>query len=69
MRIKDVEAYWLRCPIPPERQHVSDFGRLTTFDMTLVVVTTEDGRDLASLLIDAGLARAYDGGKRESWCR
>ncbi len=43
MRIKDVEAYWLRCPIPLEKQHVSDFGRLTTFDMTLVVVTTENG--------------------------
>ena len=43
MRIKDVEAHWLRCPIPYEKQHVSDFGRLTTFDMTLVVVTTEGG--------------------------
>jgi endonuclease YncB( thermonuclease family) len=27
-----------------------------------------DGRDLSSLLIEAGLGRAYDGGKRESWC-
>jgi L-alanine-DL-glutamate epimerase-like enolase superfamily enzyme len=43
MRIKDIEAHWLRCPIPYEKQHVSDFGRLTTFDMTLVVVTTESG--------------------------
>lgn len=42
--IRDVEAFWLRCPIPPERQHVSDFGRLTHFDATLVCVTTEDGR-------------------------
>ena len=32
-----------RHPIPPERQHVSDFGRLATFDVTLVTVTTEDG--------------------------
>lgn len=44
MRIRDVRATWLRHPIPPERQHTSDFGRLTTFDMTLVTVTTEDGR-------------------------
>jgi L-alanine-DL-glutamate epimerase-like enolase superfamily enzyme len=44
MLIKNVEAYWLRCPIPPERQHVSDFGKLTTFDTTLVVVTTTDGK-------------------------
>lgn len=43
-RIADVQAYWLRCPIPYEKQHVSDFGRLEHFDMTLVVVTTDDGR-------------------------
>ena len=44
MRIRDVEAFWLHCPIPYEQQHVSDFGRLASFDMTLVRVTTEDGR-------------------------
>ena len=27
MRIKSVEARWVHIPIPPERQHVSDFGR------------------------------------------
>jgi D-galactarolactone cycloisomerase len=43
MRIEEVDAVWLRCPIPPERQHVSDFGRLEHFDMTLVTVTTEGG--------------------------
>jgi L-alanine-DL-glutamate epimerase-like enolase superfamily enzyme len=43
MRIADVTAVWLRHPIPPERQHVSDFGRMTSFDATLVTVTTEDG--------------------------
>jgi D-galactarolactone cycloisomerase len=44
MRIQDVDAHWLRCPIPREKQHVSDFGRLEHFDMMLVVVTTDDGR-------------------------
>lgn len=44
MIIKNVEAYWLRCPIQEEKQHISDYGLLTHFDMTLVVVTTEDGR-------------------------
>ncbi|HLR89753.1 MAG TPA: mandelate racemase/muconate lactonizing enzyme family protein [Balneolaceae bacterium] len=44
MIISDVEAFWLRCPIPEKKQHVSDYGLLTHFDMTLVVVTTEDGR-------------------------
>ncbi|MEM7655757.1 MAG: mandelate racemase/muconate lactonizing enzyme family protein [Bacteroidota bacterium] len=44
MKIAKVEAYWLRCPIPPERWHTSDFGTLKFFDACLVVVTTEDGR-------------------------
>lgn len=43
MKIANVEAYWLRCPIPQPKQHRSDYGLLTNFDMTLVVVTTEDG--------------------------
>jgi L-alanine-DL-glutamate epimerase-like enolase superfamily enzyme len=43
MKISNVEAFWLRCPIPKEKQHKSDYGLLTDFDMTLVVVTTEDG--------------------------
>jgi len=42
-KIADIEAYWLRCPIPTEKQHTSDYGLLTHFDMTLVVVTTDDG--------------------------
>ncbi|MBC7237766.1 MAG: mandelate racemase/muconate lactonizing enzyme family protein, partial [Chloroflexi bacterium] len=43
MRITEVSATWLRCPIPAERQHTSDFGTLTTFDMTLVRVETDAG--------------------------
>jgi D-galactarolactone cycloisomerase len=43
MKITNVEAFWLRCPIPKEKQHFSDYGLLSNFDMTLVVVTTEDG--------------------------
>ena len=43
MRIAKIEATWLRAPIPPERQHVSDFGRMTSFDTTLVRVETDDG--------------------------
>ncbi len=44
MKISNVEAFWLRCPIPKEKQHFSDYGLLTNFDMTLVVITTDDGR-------------------------
>lgn len=34
----------------------------------LADVTLSDGRDLASVLLNEKLARAYDGGKRQSWC-
>ena len=43
MIITNVEAFWLRCPIPKEKQHFSDYGLLTDFDMTLVVITTDSG--------------------------
>jgi D-galactarolactone cycloisomerase len=43
MKITDVTATWLRCPIPQINQHTSDFGRLQTFDMTLVRVETDEG--------------------------
>lgn len=43
MKIAAIESYWLRCPIPTEKQHRSDYGLLTHFDMTLVVVTTDTG--------------------------
>src|SRR5437867_8925678 len=43
MKIVDVRGTWLRAPIPESFQHTSDFGRLSTFDMTLVRVETEDG--------------------------
>ena len=43
MKITGVEATWLRVPIPPERQHVSDLGRAATFDTALVRVDTDAG--------------------------
>lgn len=43
MKIVNVEAYWLRCPIPQPKQHRSDYGVLSEFDMTLVVVTADNG--------------------------
>jgi len=55
MKIIDVDAVWLHCPIPYERQHVSDFGRIASFDMTLVSVTTDDG------LVGYGEAKAAVG--------
>ena len=37
MIIRNVDACWLSVPIPTERQHVSDFGRIASFDMALVL--------------------------------
>ncbi|MCY2957025.1 MAG: mandelate racemase/muconate lactonizing enzyme family protein [Planctomycetota bacterium] len=43
MKIRDVQARWLHCPLPSDRQHISDFGRITSFDAVLVTITTDDG--------------------------
>ncbi|HWQ32653.1 MAG TPA: mandelate racemase/muconate lactonizing enzyme family protein [Blastocatellia bacterium] len=43
MKITQVEARWLRCEIPESGQHISDFGRLTTFDTALVRIDTDEG--------------------------
>jgi L-alanine-DL-glutamate epimerase-like enolase superfamily enzyme len=43
MKIKSVTAEWIHVPIPEERQHVTDFGRVSSFDSTLVRVETECG--------------------------
>ena len=43
MRIRSVQAIWLHVPIPPERQHTTDFGRIASFDSTLVRIATESG--------------------------
>ena len=43
MKIHSVEAAWLHVPLPVEKQHSSDFGRISAFDAVLVSVRTEDG--------------------------
>ncbi len=43
MKITNVQAYWLRVPIPFEQQHTSDFGRAETFDTALVRIDTDKG--------------------------
>ncbi len=43
MKIASVSAEWIHVPIPYEKQHVSDFGRIASFDTTLVRVETECG--------------------------
>ena len=43
MKISSVEALWLSVPLPAEKQHRSDFGRIRACDSVLVRVRTEDG--------------------------
>jgi len=43
MKIKSVTATWLHVPIPVAQQHVTDFGRIASFDTTLVRVETVCG--------------------------
>ena len=43
MKIKSVKSDWIHVPIPKEQQHRSDFGVVSSFDMTLIRIETEDG--------------------------
>ncbi len=43
MRITSAEAWWVQIPIEADKQHVSDFGRLRTFDAAILKLTTDDG--------------------------
>ena len=43
MRIKSVKAWWVQIPIAMDKQHVSDFGRLRSFDAAILRIETDDG--------------------------
>ncbi|PZW50493.1 L-alanine-DL-glutamate epimerase-like enolase superfamily enzyme [Humitalea rosea] len=43
MKISQIHATWCRVPIPFDRQHTSDFGRVTTFDSVIVRVDSDTG--------------------------
>jgi len=43
MKIRNVEATWLHCPLPENKQHTSDFGRMMAFDGVLVTIRTHNG--------------------------
>ena len=43
MRIKNVQAWWVRIPIEASRQHRSDFGQVRTFDAAILRIETDDG--------------------------
>ena len=59
------------------KQFVSGTGKSVTLTniyfgkyagRVIASVRTKDGNDLAGLLIDNGLGREYQGGKRQGWC-
>jgi D-galactarolactone cycloisomerase len=56
MIIRNVDASWLAVPIPKHRQHVSDFGRITSFDLALVRIEVSSG------LVGWGESKAAVGG-------
>jgi len=43
VKITAVRATWLQARIPPERAHVSDFGRNDSFNTCLVEIDTDAG--------------------------
>jgi L-alanine-DL-glutamate epimerase-like enolase superfamily enzyme len=43
MKITTVKATWVQVPIPPERQHLSDFGKQPSFDSVIVRIETDAG--------------------------
>jgi L-alanine-DL-glutamate epimerase-like enolase superfamily enzyme len=43
MNIAGVKATWVHVPIPPARQHTSDFGRIASFDSVVVKIETDGG--------------------------
>lgn len=45
-----------------------DFVKWDKFGGRILANITIDGKDLATMLIDKGLAREYYGKKKESWC-
>jgi L-alanine-DL-glutamate epimerase-like enolase superfamily enzyme len=62
MKITRVEACWLQVPIPAAQQHVSDFGRATSFDSALVRIDTEGGLSgWGEAKVSAGSSGDYHG--------
>jgi len=49
------------------RVGLADFGR-DRYGRLLARVTLADGRDLAAVMIETGLAQPYTGGRKPDWC-
>lgn len=69
-RVKALQATELARRLLPrgEAVRLSDFGR-DRYGRLLAAIRLADGRDLASVMIGAGLAVPYEGGEKASWCQ
>lgn len=47
---------------------LSNIGGAKYYGRVLADVDTEAGEAVATVMLDRGLARPYDGGKRQGWC-
>jgi L-alanine-DL-glutamate epimerase-like enolase superfamily enzyme len=62
MKITRVEASWVRFPIEETRQHVSDFGRVASFDSAIVRIATDNNVEgIGEAKNSAGSAGSYAG--------
>src|SRR5579875_459669 len=62
MKITRVEAAWIRFPIEEMRQHVSDFGKVASFDAAIVRIETDAGiSGIGEAKNSAGSAGTYAG--------
>ncbi len=43
MKIAAITAHWISVPIPEDKRHTSDFGRMASFNTVLVRIETESG--------------------------
>jgi len=68
-RIKVGQATALARSLQPRGSSVglADFGR-DRYGRLLARLTLADGRDLAAVMIEAGLAQPYTGGRKPDWC-
>ena len=61
MKITSVQATWVHVPIPYERQHTSDFGRIASFDSVVVKIEMDGGLVGCGVLTGVGAALRTSG--------
>ncbi len=67
-RLAEAARDFLRREIADARVTLRRIRRGKYAGRVLAAVATADGRDIARMLLDRGLARPYRGGRRAGWC-